>query len=406
VRWLVWLPLVQVVWTNSQGLFALGPVLAGCYLAGAVVERLRGRSGSRRGRRDPVVVLSLCWVTLVAVSFVNPYGYEAVALPLKLFARISPADSNVFSRNISENVPLLALRGADTRYVYTVSVVTAIMILVGYVARRRVAAAHLFVWAGFLALAYMAKRNVLLYLFVAAPLTGMYADRVHDALRGLERRGVRGAVRVVLVVAGALLVLDGVRHARSVAAYPRARALAPFRYPLEAVAYLKREPVEGRLFNVDRHGGYLLWELYPERQVFIDGRLVIRPPAYFAEYLAIVRRPERYFEAVAAKFGITQAVLPTAYQRAYMPLVYWLYQAPGWELAFTDGASVVFVRDTLHRGEGLALGDEACRDSLRAAVERRWANDDEIREEAVLLVERLIEELTADGATTPPFSRE
>ena len=42
--------------------------------------------------------------------------------------------------------------------------------------------------------------------------------------------------------------------------------------PLEAAEYLRNHDLPGQMFNSYNWGGYLIWSLYPEKPVFIDGR--------------------------------------------------------------------------------------------------------------------------------------
>jgi hypothetical protein len=42
--------------------------------------------------------------------------------------------------------------------------------------------------------------------------------------------------------------------------------------PLEAAEYLRDHHPPGQMFNSYNWGGYLIWSLYPEKPVFIDGR--------------------------------------------------------------------------------------------------------------------------------------
>ena len=67
--------------------------------------------------------------------------------------------------------------------------------------------------------------------------------------------------------------------------------MSPFRFPEKIADYIEEHSVPGTMFNDLRYGGYLIWRLYPQEKVFIDTRLIIRPPEFFAEYLAISEYP-------------------------------------------------------------------------------------------------------------------
>jgi len=117
-RWLWALPVLQIIWTNCQGLSALGPALVGAYAAGALASRL---AAGRRWPFEPESVsgarpLALALAGCVLASFVTPYGAAAVALPARLLARLSPSGSNLFGVQVAENVAPFALRGAGPRF--------------------------------------------------------------------------------------------------------------------------------------------------------------------------------------------------------------------------------------------------------------------------------------------------
>jgi tetratricopeptide (TPR) repeat protein len=96
---LVWiLPLVQVVWVNSQGLFVLGPALFGAGLVDAALSPGEARDNLRR------------WWSLVLPAFaatafaclINPFGLEGATFPLRLAGTMS----NPVFESIGELMPL------------------------------------------------------------------------------------------------------------------------------------------------------------------------------------------------------------------------------------------------------------------------------------------------------------
>ncbi len=68
------------------------------------------------------------------------------------------------------------------------------------------------------------------------------------------------------------------RTARAAAGrFELSRGIAPHRFPVAAANWLEQHPGIGPLYNELAHGGYLLWRLYPPRQVFLDGRMELEP---------------------------------------------------------------------------------------------------------------------------------
>ena len=150
-----------------------------------------------------------------------------------------------------------------------------------------------------------------------------------------------------------------------------AGCVAPFSFPSGSVDFLDAHPVKGALFNADRYGGYLLWKWYPVRKVFIDTRYAIRPPAFLAEYCAMLDDP-RLFDAVCGKYGITEAVMPTALTTRYFNLAAFLLKNNEWKPVYADGAEVLFVKEDALPQPGLDLDRAATVDSLAGAIARKW----------------------------------
>jgi tetratricopeptide (TPR) repeat protein len=103
---LAWLlPAVQVLWVNMQGLFILGPVLLGLFLAAHAAQllwdykcgRLTWDAGQRRWWRH--VGGAACAVG--AACLVNPYFLDGARFPFDLFPKVAQA-GNPYKRYIDE----------------------------------------------------------------------------------------------------------------------------------------------------------------------------------------------------------------------------------------------------------------------------------------------------------------
>ncbi len=93
------LPIVQVFWVNSQGLFVLGPILVGFALVEAVLKP-RNWSGDGRGFR--LAALVAVPLTLLA-CLANPYGIQGALYPLELAQTMRDP---IFSQAVAELTPV------------------------------------------------------------------------------------------------------------------------------------------------------------------------------------------------------------------------------------------------------------------------------------------------------------
>ena len=396
-RWLVWLLPLQVVWANCQGLFVLGPVILCCYLAGAACEGwLRGRDGAARGWTARAVA-RLAWPLplLLLCCMITPYGWRTLELPLTLFLRIDGVGSDLFSLNVSENIPPLVLERGEVpaagSFKWVAAAAWASFLLVP--AGRAVPARALLLLS-MCALALMAHRNVLLLHWVAGPLVALNLAHGLERLafwRGRLARPQAAGVAGLCAAGLAALSLDAVRLRRD---DPPLSRVAPFRIPEGGARALRQLDLQGvRIFNSIRYGGYLAWELYPRGRPSWDGRLVIRTPRQFARHLELADRPRAFDRSQRARpFGA--ALLPAAFPGRYLGLAGHLYRHPDWSLVYTDGTETLFVARALGPPPALDLHDAA---TVRRIVQRLYARADNpaVREQALVNLGRLLVEAGA-----------
>lgn len=109
---LAWLlPVVQVLWVNTQGLFVFGPVLIGMAVVDAALDR--GAFGPERRGWWRTIVPAVALVGLAC--FVNPYGWRGAFFPLELF--FGTMNNPIFAESIAELQSLssfLAQNGAGS----------------------------------------------------------------------------------------------------------------------------------------------------------------------------------------------------------------------------------------------------------------------------------------------------
>jgi hypothetical protein len=387
-RAILWLCVpLQIIWTNSQGLYMIGLFIIGAYWIESVALLLRHKNNNAAME---TALLLFC----TASCLINPYGFAGVRLPFELFSRITPTANNIYSLNISENVPLFSLTGFETGYRTPVIITAVIACLLFIFNRKKIRIAQVILFIGFLLLALSAVRNVLLYVIIVIPIICYHAASLDICNRfttlPLTYRRFFSLAGYIVVLT--VLIVPFFRHAAIVAAFPPHRALSPFRFPQKITELIKRNPIPGNMFNDMRYGGYLLWHLYPEKKVFIDTRLVIRPPEFFAEYLAISDHPE-LFAAVAKKFNVTHAILPSALFTRHLKLIQWLYKSDDWRLAFTDGASVLFVRNDMANYPRLDLSNDSTVQNIADSIGVQWKDAPAVRCEALVYFAGLLQTL-------------
>jgi hypothetical protein len=98
----------------------------------------------------------------------------------------------------------------------------------------------------------------------------------------------------------------------------------------------------GRIWNTYHWGGFITWTLWPESQVFIDGRYDPFVGKPFSDYLDIVSLDSRWREKLAA--GTPDAIVV----ESESALARSLESEPGWMVGYRDDVAAVFLPAANH----------------------------------------------------------
>ncbi len=365
---------LQMVWTNAQGIFAVGLAVIGCYWLGATLAFLP----LPRGWREASALTPADWrrLTLVlglaaAVCFINPYGIEGVRFPLQLLPRVTGA--SIFSQRIGEfRAPFRSGYAPPLAYAWAALMATTAL---SFLANpRRWHLGRLLASAALAWLSTQAQRNMALFAWIAVPviaanagalLSGVRfapatrAERRHESRaqhRGAPasdgappRRVARLAPRAAaFAVAAAMVVLVATVVSNRFSHYlgiddEFGLGVSRLHVPTDAVDFMQANGVDGRPFNCLVTGGYLAWRLFPERQIFVDGRLEAYPEEFFATYFRTLDDPQSW-PLVASRYGLDYALLYHRWSNR-IPLTQYLSSGHGWTMVYYDEIASLFVRD-------------------------------------------------------------
>lgn len=353
---------LQALWANMHALSVLGLLPLGAELAAAVAARWlplpAGWRAVNRRPDDEIGRLAVATVGAVLAQAATPFGPAGATYPFWLLTLIRGADPLSFTIVEHRATSLAELSPAAARGLLAL---IGLALLAALVSVRRWRLAHVATAAAFVALALMARRNVALVGFGVLPLI---ASGLGPATRALDGWLARWRwPRPALALALALVFLHASVRVVTGAYYVSARLTRAFGlgqslllYPAGAVAFLEREAPDARVFNDDALGGYLLWEAFPPRRVFFDGRLQVYPEAIHREYQGVLDDPARFAE-LAARWGITAAILHHA-SPGRLELAAAIARLPGWRVGYLDGGGVVLLADGRPAGTPVgAVGD-------------------------------------------------
>ena len=127
-----------------------------------------------------------------------------------------------------------------------------------------------------------------------------------DLLRGLPAilRNAIGTMALLLVV---LTLISGVSRSRL---YMEENKVAALKFPSDVADYMIDYDIAGRIFNEYSIGGYLIYRLSPDSQVYIDGRTNILYPIDHLKHFYDALKSSDIFLQEVKRYDINLAILP------------------------------------------------------------------------------------------------
>jgi hypothetical protein len=353
-RWIYALPLVMLLWVNIHGGYAIGFMLLGVYVVGEAFNRLTGHD------EDPVLswpqigTLLLLGVIAFAVVIINPHGWQMWLYPFRTVGIGALRDF------------IQEWRSPDFHLSLTWAFLGMLLLSLAVLGRspRRSDWTDLAMLGLWSCASLFAARNIGLYGLLTIPALARYADaawgqylpgerkRLSRELGGTEAfqetREVSptsfspprlASPRLNWVLLGlvvfAALVKIGVALNPAEAIKAEQDAL-----PAKAVQFIQDHHATGPLFNSYNWGGYLIYKLWPDYPVYIDGRTDLYDDVFIRRYLNVVAGGEGWQQALDED-GINLVLIESD-----SSLAKFLKQEPAWTILYQDDIAAVFGRKT------------------------------------------------------------
>jgi hypothetical protein len=356
------LPVIMLLWCNTQALFILGFGLMGSYVVGLWIKQAK-----------PNLSL-ITWSCLaLLICFSNPYGINGLLFPFELLTRFG--EGNVFHEHIKEFQTLFSLRNWTLKEFLFVAYGAATIL--GFVLtwkKRKLYEGILLVV--FLILALLAIRNIPLFVVVSLPITGAALNdiivSVHERttpgtgrrnkVPWMKTRGMivmwldthRGRIKNWLYVAMIVFCFGLITSIITNNYYPANYAynktgtgLDRFQQPEDAAQFLQENNLDQRIINSLSFGGWLSWRL--KQPVFIDARLEVMKEPLYQE---VVDSWHGDLHQMIQKYKAELIVYDYLRYHTWTTQLLFL---PEWEPVYLDGLSVVWAKKKLPHPTGIVV---------------------------------------------------
>jgi hypothetical protein len=342
LAYLLPLPFIMLLWANLHGGFILGIVIILGYICTETLKYISKRFGKALPAGRLKILAGIGLLSVIA-SLANPNGYNVLSVLFEF-------EKGPYRRMIIESMsPLLLLRsGFHETYMVLYFFLLAISLLIMLANIKRLDLTDAAITTGLAVMSLSASRYIPFFAPVAAFMTVRYGSKM------LARWPAPGFIRTirekidlslsVLLTITLIILINNSNLFRS--------GIRTNNYPERAVKFLKENRISGNMFNPYPWGGYLIWALYPDYKVFIDGRGLIGE-VFFQEVKVMEAYQEKLaglpeWKAILNAYDVDSIITYSVgnFSGRLVPLIPALLHAAEWHLVYFDDISLIFVKES------------------------------------------------------------
>ena len=337
-RWWL-LPLSMLFWVNLHGAFIAGFAILLIYWVGYLwdfvfIKEDDFRASTRLFRKH------LLWgsVTSLAVTMLNPGGINVWKTGIGFIG-----NAYLVNNTIEYLSP-------DFHQAYSwpfLIIVLLSMVLLG-INQRRISATSIFMIVAWTAMGMFSARNIPIFAVVVTPVLGEIGTRGIQLNKAFTRfinldtgllvvektkRYFSWAIPFTLIII--LLLSQGMNLSSS----KFGNTFDPRIFPVGAVNWLEKNPQGNRVFNEFTWGGYILYRLWPDQKVFIDGQTDFYGEQLTRQYAQVISMQDGW-QQVIKEFNVDWMLLP-----ANSVLASGIVKIQGWHIVYQDETAVVISYD-------------------------------------------------------------
>ena len=341
IRWWA-LPLLMLVWVNVHGAFIIGFVIWGAYPIDSLISSRHKRVVEGPGSKVIAWLnkigssrkLILIGMVAFFITFANPAGWRIWETTFGFLG-----NRYLVSHTVEYLPP-----DFQTINSWPFLIMILASILLANLNGRKITIASALLISAWTAMGLISARNIPVYAVIAAPIlaglcssvlrdNGKFNQFVNFDLRlnmvDIKLNGYLWPMICILLVGAVLIGGGNLDFNRS------GNEFSTEVFPVEAVNWLNKQPINGPVFNYFPWGGYLLYRIWPEQQVFIDGQTDFYGESLTRQYEQVITLSDGW-EEVLAQYKIKWVIMPQDSR-----LVQTLELVPGWDIKYQDETAAV-----------------------------------------------------------------
>jgi hypothetical protein len=328
------LPIIMIAWVNLHGGFMGGFILLGVYLLGNLTSYLRNKDAANEMHLERIKLLGLTTAACVAVTVINPYGYQILLFPFKL----------TLTKEIMDTISEFTSPNFHESYARLFEFFLLSTIAVFAFSRFRLNTIESMSVILFLHMALYSARYIPLFAIIAAPILSRQLNLILGEASGKVAGFIRKKSCAVSAINAA--ATGNIWPATSIVLIMSSVVTGKIEYkfderikPMAAIEFLKAEKITGNMFNNDEFGDCLIYSAYPMYKVFFDGRSDMYGPCRLKEYNEITRFGQGW-ETILKRYRISWVFFDADSALSRHLLIH-----KDWKLIYADKVANIFVKD-------------------------------------------------------------
>jgi len=328
------LPPIMLLWVNLHGGYLAGFILTGIFFLGSLLRYFRSKGDERPRTFRKAKYLGITIAICLLLSLVNPYGYRILLFPFRLVAESYIMDNVVEFLSPDFHGPM--------PFKYLLFLLVAALAI----SRNSLNFIEIVLVLLFLNMALFSVRYIPLFAIVTAPILSRQGESL------LTGAPVEGWASPLNKIAGRIASIDESTKGYGwsitgviVIMFLVTAGRIEFRFdekvkPVAAVEFLKKEHIDGHMYNNDEFGDYLIYATYPRYKVFFDGRSDMYGTKRLKEYMEITTFAPGWGKIIE-KYDIRWFFIGSG-----SILTRYLLEQPEWRLIYSDNVANIHVRNS------------------------------------------------------------
>jgi hypothetical protein len=335
---------LMLLWANLHGGFILGILFILVFIAGETTNFIL-----KKDKRDRKALLTLCIVGFIAIaaSGVNPNGLSVLFIFSEKARIFESGTQEYFSPFILYSSKI---RPIDVDYI----ILLVLFPLLAVLRNKKIDIVYYFLLCGLLYMSVSALRYLIYFISIGSMILGRelyYLIEDYFTKVNVNRFKFNVVASSCIFIstalyAGGVLDIDKISFAKA----------EKFSVPKRAADFLMTNNIKGNMFNDMGFGGYLIWRLYPQKQVFIDTRQLNYTLVKEYEWITYSRESimntdlpkgkKPLWERLLDHYKIDLVVLDTVdVMGSTKPVLFTLLRSDHWVPVYCDIISVIFLRE-------------------------------------------------------------